>query len=238
MKNLTLIIPAKNEEKNLPTVLNELKKINCKKIIVVNIINKKIFDIKKEFKVKVLKQKSNGYGNAIIQGLNEVKTELTAIFNADGSFDPRFLLNIKNNNLNQKFLFASRYGKNAKSDDDTIITFIGNKIFTFLGNVLFNLNISDILYTYIIGKTLNFKKLKLKSNDFRLCVEIPIKAKKKKLILKSLPSYERSRISGKKNVNELKDGLLILFYLLKEFFKDNIKTWNGILLKNNRKIDK
>ena len=74
--------------------------------------------------------------------------------------------------------------------------------------------------------------------DFRLCVEIPIKAKKKKLILKSLPSYERSRISGKKNVNELKDGLLILFYLLKEFFKDNIKTWNGILLKNNRKINK
>ena len=56
----------------------------------------------KEFKVKVLKQKSNGYGNAIIQGLNEVKTELTAIFNADGSFDPRFLLNIKNNNLNIK----------------------------------------------------------------------------------------------------------------------------------------
>jgi len=215
MKNLTIVIPAKNEEDNLPFVLHELKRINCKKIIVVNKINKKIKDIKKKFKITVLKQSSNGYGVAIIQGIKKVKTDLIAIFNADGSFDPRFLFNIKNYNLNDKFLFASRYEKGAKSDDDTVVTYIGNKIFTFLGNLFFNLKISDILYTYIIGKTSNFKKLNLKSKDFRLCVEIPIKAKKNNFILQSLRSDERSRISGNKNVNELKDGFLILFYLIR-----------------------
>ena len=215
MKNLTLVIPAKNEEENLIFVLKELKNINCKKIIVVNEINKKIKNIKKEYKIIVIKQNLKGYGNAIIQGIKSVKTELMAIFNADGSFDPKFLFNIKRNNLKGKFLLASRYEKGASSDDDTIITYVGNKIFTFLGNILFNLKISDILYTYIIGKTSNFKKLNLKSKDFRLCVEIPVKPKKNHFLLKSMPSHERSRISGKKNVNELKDGLLILFYLLK-----------------------
>ena len=215
MKNLTLVIPAKNEEENLIFVLKELKNINCKKIIVVNEINKKIKNIKKKYKIIVIKQNLKGYGNAIIQGIKSVKTELMAIFNADGSFDPKFLFNIKRNNLKGKFLLASRYENGASSDDDTIITYVGNKIFTFLGNILFNLKISDILYTYIIGKTSNFKKLNLKSKDFRLCVEIPIKAKKNHFLLKSMPSHERSRISGKKNVNELKDGLLILFYLLK-----------------------
>jgi hypothetical protein len=34
MKNLTLVIPAKDEEYSLPKVLQEIKKINCKKIIV------------------------------------------------------------------------------------------------------------------------------------------------------------------------------------------------------------
>ena len=217
MKNLTIVIPAKNEEENLLFVLHELKRINCKKIIVVNKINRKIKDIKKKFKITVLKQSSNGYGVAIIQGIKKVKTDLIAIFNADGSCDPRFLFNIKNYNLNDKFLFASRYEKGAKSDDDTVVTYIGNKIFTFLGNLFFNLKISDILYTYIIGKTSNFKKLNLKSKDFRLCVEIPIKAKKNNFILQSLRSDERSRISGNKNVNELKDGFLILFYLIKTF---------------------
>ena len=33
MKNLTLIIPAKNESESLPTVLNELKKFNYKIIL-------------------------------------------------------------------------------------------------------------------------------------------------------------------------------------------------------------
>lgn len=214
MKNLTLVIPAKNEEKNLTFVLKELKNIKCKKIIIVNEVNEKIKNIKKKFKIRVIKQNSDGYGNAIIQGIKNVKTELMAIFNADGSFDPKFLLNTKKNNFNKKFLFASRYEKDAQSDDDTFVTYIGNKIFTFLGNLLFNLNISDILYTYIIGKTSNFKKLNLRSNDFRLCVEIPITAKEKNFILKNLPTYERHRISGVKNVNELKDGLLILFYLI------------------------
>ena len=217
MKNLTLVIPAKNEEENLIFILNELKNINCKKIIIVNKINKKIKNLKKKFKIRIIKQSSNGYGNAIIQGIKNVKTELMAIFNADGSFDPKFLSNIKKNNLKKKFLLASRYEKNGKSDDDTIVTYIGNKIFTFLGNLLFNLKITDILYTYIIGKTSNFKILNLQSSDFRLCVEIPIEAKKKHFFLKSLPSYERSRISGEKNVNELKDGLLILFYLIKNY---------------------
>ena len=60
MKNLTIVIPAKNEEENLPFVLHELKRINCKKIIVVNKINKKIKDIKIKFKITVLKQSSKG----------------------------------------------------------------------------------------------------------------------------------------------------------------------------------
>ena len=35
MKELTLVIPAKNEADCLPTVLSELKNFDCKKIIVI-----------------------------------------------------------------------------------------------------------------------------------------------------------------------------------------------------------
>ena len=36
--------------------------------------------------------------------------------------------------------------------------------------------------------------------------------------LKSVESYERKRIAGKKKVNEFKDGLLILIKMIKLFF--------------------
>ena len=48
--------------------------------------------------------------------------------------------------------------------------------FSFLGNILFNLNLSDILFTFIIGNTTSLKKLNLEYHDFKLS-EIPIKAK-------------------------------------------------------------
>ena len=86
--------------------------------------------------------------------------------------------------------------KNSGSEDDTLITFVGNKI--FLGN-LFLLKISDILYTYVLGNTEKAKSLNLIQRDFGFCVELPIKANREKFILKSFPSHERPRIGGKKS---------------------------------------
>ena len=56
-------------------------------------------------------------------------------------------------NINKLILLSIRYG----SEDDTIITLIGNKIFSFIGKYFFSLPISDILYTFVLGKTKNSK---------------------------------------------------------------------------------
>ena len=123
----------------------------------------------------------------------------------------------KKNNLD--FLFASRYENNdAGSDDDNLITLVGNFIFTKIGNIFFSLNITDILFTYVLGKTRSFNDLNLQSNDFTLCVEFPIKANRNNYKLGTVSSFERSRIGGKKKVNAFKDGLLILLKMIKMFF--------------------
>ena len=61
------------------------------------------------------------------------------------------------------------------------------------------------------------RKLKLKSFDFRFCVELPIKAKLKKMKVSTSKSHERKRYSGIKKVNAFKDGFLILIVMLKFF---------------------
>ena len=216
MKNLTLIIPAKNEGDSLPIFLHELKNYNCKIIIVLSENDSDtINSIIKSDNIQIVFQKKNGYGNALIEGINTSNTEYSCIINADGSMNPNELNKMLINCLDKDLVFASRYERlGGGSEDDTIITFIGNKIFSFLGNLLFSLNISDILYTYVLGKTESFKKLKLKNKDFRLCVELPIKAKRMNLKYICLPSYERLRLAGKKKVNAIKDGFLILIEIL------------------------
>ena len=81
------------------------------------------------------------------------------------------------------------------------------------------LKISDILYTYLIGKTQFIKDLKLESGDFSFCVELPIKAKRKGLKLATSKSNERARIGGKKKVNAFRDGFYILIGMIKLFFQ-------------------
>jgi hypothetical protein len=70
-----------------------------------------------------------------------------------------------------------------------------------------------------MGRTECFKKLNMASADFRFCVELPIKMHLSNMSYISIPSMEKERIAGKKKVNALKDGFLILVEILKLFFQ-------------------
>jgi len=219
-KDLTLIIPAKNEAVSLPIVLKELIKYKFNKIIILDKNDKETINAINKFKCKIIKQKKQGYGAAIIEGIQNSKTKYVCIFNADGSFDPKYI-SIMLNKVQKKydFVFASRYMSRSKSYDDTLLTYLGNKIFSYIGNIFFKIKLSDILYTYILGNRNKFIKLKLKSNDFRLCPEIPIKIKRNGFSYTSINNVERKRIGDKKKVNEIIDGGLILFFMITEYFK-------------------
>tara|TARA_B110001452_G_scaffold70694_1_gene57066 strand:+ start:1957 stop:2631 length:675 start_codon:yes stop_codon:yes gene_type:complete len=222
MKDLTLVIPAKNEPESLPYVLMELEKLDLNFLIVLEKTDYITINAIDKFKSKIIFQVNNGYGDAILLGIENVKTEYFSIFNADGSFDPYELKNmyseIKNNSLD--LLLASRYKKNASSEDDTIVTLVGNKIFTLIGKIFFKLPISDILYTFVMGNTKKVSNLNLKQKDFTLCVELPIKAKRNGLKIADIPANEKSRIGGTKKVNAIKDGFLILIHMVKLFFNN------------------
>ena len=220
--DLTLLIPAKNEKESLPFVIKEIEKLklNFRFLFVVERQDIETINVIKKFKKKVIFQVNKGYGDALILGIKKIKTKYFCIFNADGSFNPRELKNMlqilrfKNND----FVFASRYEVNCSSEDDTIITLIGNYFFTKLGNIFFKLPITDILYTFVIGKTKSAQKLKLKEKKFGLCVELPIKARLKNMKILTSKSHERKRYSGTKKVNAFKDGFLILVTMIKLFF--------------------
>ena len=220
MNELTLVIPAKNEAESLPIVLDELKKYNYKINIILHITDLGTIQTIREYDVNIIYQENFGYGDALINGIKQCKTKYFCIFNADGSFNPSEINQMLKTLQSQKldFIFASRYGANSGSDDDTVLTLVGNYIFTYIGKIFFKLNITDILYTFVIGKTEQAKKLNLDQKDFSFCVELPIKAKKMKMQLGSINSYERKRIAGKKKVNAFKDGFLILKHMIRLFF--------------------
>ena len=103
MKDLTLIIPAKNEEDSLPKVLDELKKFEYNICVILSANDTKTIESIKNYNCEILYQKNKGYGDALIYGIENIKTQFFCIFNADGSFDPAEIKNMlescKKNNL-------------------------------------------------------------------------------------------------------------------------------------------
>ena len=222
MQNITLVIPAKNEKESLPIVLDELEKYNLPKIVVLEKTDIQTIEAIKNYDLKILYQEKKGYGAALIEGIENVQTDYFVIFNADGSFNPNELQNMLKilESEDSDIVFGTRYEKECGSDDDNFITLVGNFIFTKIGKIFFKLNVTDILYTYVLGKTKLVNDLKIKNFDFSYCVALPIIAKRNNLSLSNSKSYERKRIAGKKKVNAFKDGLLILLSMIKLFFKN------------------
>ena len=219
MDDVTLVIPAKNESESLPKVLKEIEDYKIQKIVVIPKDDYLTREAIKNFDCKIIDQLGKGFGNALKIGINSVETKYFCIFNADGSFNPKYLNDLRKILVNGKdFVFSSRYQPGGGSEDDTMLTYIGNKFFTALCNLLFKLEITDVLFTYVMGLTSAFKKLDIKFDDFSFCIELPIKAKLKNYILGNSSSFERSRIAGAKKVNEFKDGFLILISILRLLF--------------------
>ena len=221
MDNISLIIPAKNEIESLGEVLKEIESYDCVNeiIIIVDNENDNSIQIAKEYDCKIIIQKKSGYGSAIIEGFRNAKNEYGCIYNADFSFDPRDLEKFIELSKVNDFVFATRYQEDSGSDDDDWITLIGNKVFSFISKNFLRINLSDILYTYVLCNVKKFNSLNLKSNDFRLCIELPFQVSLSKYTYTECSSHERARYGGKKKVNVLKDGFIILTEVIYSIIK-------------------
>ena len=218
-EKISLIIPCKNEVESLGAVLNEVKNNEYvdEIIVVVDSEDDNSIPIINNFDCELIIQKRKGYGSAIIEGFKKAKNKFGCIYNADYSFDPKYLRDLVDLSKQNDFVFGSRYGGKGGSDDDDIITFTGNRIFTFMTKYILGIKLSDILFTYVLCNVEKFNKLNLKSIDFKLCIELPTKVKKNNYTYVDLEMYERKRYDGFKKVKVIKDGFLISCEIIKSF---------------------
>ena len=231
MTKVSIIIPTLNEEESLNILLNELTKYKeiIDGIIVVDAnSNDNTLEVAKNFNCKIIiQEKKTGYGDAIIKGVNASSGIYSLVLDGDGSKNPIYIKDLLNKIIQSRsdFVFAERYGKNAGSKDDTLLTHIGNRIFTNLGKFFFKIKMNDILHTFFICKNSSFKKIKFNHLDFGFCVELPIETERLKFIYESLPTIERKRLAGKVKVRSFIDGYKILKSMILIFFTSKRKNY-------------
>ena len=211
LHDVSLIIATYNEEESLGYVLDEIKDFNIGEII---IIDKSSTDntknIAENYDVKFITQTKDGWGGAVKEAISQSSKKYITYMDGDGSYNPKALHEMKSLIEDLDAVFCSRYKDGAKSPDDTFIRALGNKFFTGLVRLRFKCNISDSLFFYPMFKRDILDFIELQSNDFTLCLELPVKVHQKELRYTEILSEERERYAGKTKVNALIDGLRIL----------------------------
>ncbi len=216
LHDVSLVIATYNEEESIEFVLNELSSYNFFEILIVdNNSDDKTLEIADRFDTKILQQKGNGWGNAVLEGLDAASGEYITYMDADGSYNPKTIVEMYQLIDDYDFICGSRYKHGNKSEDDTFIRAIGNKIFTFITNHFLNLRISDSLFFYPLFKKSDYENINPESRNFGLCIEVPYLLSKNNLRYTDILSLERKRYAGKSKVNAIKDGLIIFIEIIR-----------------------
>ena len=133
LEDVTLIIATFNEEESIAYVLEEIKDYNFNEIIVVDGNSTDDTEtIVSKYNTKFISQTKKGWGNAVLQGIDNANGKYITYMDGDGSYNPLAILEMKSLIKDHDVVFSSRYKNGTKSPDDTAIRAVGNKIFTFL----------------------------------------------------------------------------------------------------------
>jgi glycosyltransferase involved in cell wall biosynthesis len=214
-----IIIPVKNEAKNLPHVMKHKYFSLVNEVIIIDgnstdgtpEVAKKIYP-----DVRVITQQGKGKGNAMLEAAKFANSDVLIYIDGDGSMDlkeiPEFIKEFNNGNDVVK---GSRTKNGGGSSDLSPIRMFGNICFTLLTNFLYLQKFSDLCYGYIAIKRDLLLSMGIREKGFGIEAEIAIKASKSGNKIKEVPSYEADRLNGESNLRTFSDGLQILKVILK-----------------------
>jgi len=181
--------------------------------------------------------KNRGKGAAVRTGIAAAQGDLVVFHDADLEYDPRDI-----GRLVKPFLEDGAdvvYGSRFSSSERRRVLYyrhtLGNKLITFLSDMATDLNLTDVETCYKMFRSTLLKSLPIRSNDFRLEIEVTAKIAKRQSRIFEVPiSYVgRTYREGKKI--GWRDGFKALGAILKYWIVDDLYAddpWGGAILHN------
>ncbi|KJJ84428.1 histidinol-phosphate phosphatase family protein [Candidatus Omnitrophus magneticus] len=167
---------------------------------------------------KIIKQQSKGVTGAYWEGMEASIGDVIIAFSPDNNSIPETIpLLVEEMQEGYDMVIASRYYQDAKSEDDDIVTALGNWMFTKIVNILFGSDYTDSLVMFRAFKKnipYEYKMQSRKHPTFEL--ELAIKCAKHKLKVKDIPVDEPKRIGGKRKMRPLYNGATLIVKITSE----------------------
>ncbi len=225
---VTVIVPALNEADNVREILPFLAPYDEVILIDGNSSDDTVAAAKEALPdVKVVVQKRKGKGNAVATGLDAATGDAIVMFDIDGSADPneipRFIEALVNGADLAK---GTRFAPGGGSEDITPFRSLGNKGLNAIASVLTKHRFSDLCYgynafwrdqVYMLDLPDPEREGEMEQGDgFEIEALIIGRFALSGARIVEVPSYEHNRYYGDSNLNAVKDGVRVLWTIVKD----------------------
>jgi len=229
---VSLVIPARNEARNLELILPMLPLVHQVILVDGNSVDDTIETAVGVMPtIEIVQQTRRGKGNALACGFARVTGDIIIMFDADGSADPaeipRFIQALLDGADVAK---GSRFAPGGGSSDITPFRSLGNHGLNFITNSLLGTRYTDLCYGYNAFWSWVLPHLELPSTElapngdgsmhwgdgFEIETVINCRIAVAGLIIDEVPSVEKSRIVGVSNLNAVSDGFRVLRTIFSE----------------------
>ena len=224
---VSVVIPAKNEARNLPDVLAALPVGLHEVILVDGHSADDTVEVAKRLlpEIAVIGQTRKGKGNALACGFAAATGEIIVMIGADGSTDPTEIPHFVEAIVRgADFAKGSRFLPGAGSSDISRIRRFGNYALNKVVNVLYGTRYTALCYGYnafhrsclsVMGLDPGVPgdvdpHTMLWGDGFEVETLINVRIAKAGLRVSEVPSFERPRQYGTSNLNAFSDGIRVL----------------------------
>ena len=216
---VSLVIPAKNEARNLPSVLSHVPA----RVDEVILVDGQSTDVTQLMAVscrpdiRIVLEHNRGKGHALRAGFAAATGDIIVAMDADGSMHPEEIPNyVYFLEHGFDFVKGSRFVAGGGSLDLTSMRKLGNRALLAAANTIYRTRLTDLCYGYFAFYRKYLDHLDLMSSGFEIETELTIRAVLAGLRIAEIPSMEMPRRSGRSSLRSFPDGARVLRTILRE----------------------
>jgi glycosyltransferase involved in cell wall biosynthesis len=212
-QTVSLVIPVRNEARNIAWVLEQIADDVDEIILVDGDSTDATLITACSYRpdIRVVAQEGMGKGSALRTGFFASNCDLIVMMDADGSMSPqeiRHYIHFLNNGYD--FVKGSRFMGGGGSLDITPFRRMGNRFLLAVFNTLYGGELTDLCYGFCAFHRRYLDHLDLTATGFEIEAEMTVRAMQAGLRIAEVPSLEMPRRAGKSNLRAVRDGWRVL----------------------------
>lgn len=214
MKDVTILLPAFQEEEAIGKVIDDIRSVlpECRILVAYHPSTDGTEDILAQKGVDWITENKRGKGYAVRTAIRSIRSPFVIMMDADFTYPAKHIPELLENLEDVTLGYRHKREPGAMSSAN----FFGNRVLSLLASILFRRRVYDVCSGMWAFKKEVLDEFELESGGFTLEVDLFVNCVRNKCKINQIPIEYRGRLDGSLPKLRIMDGIHIGLFLIKK----------------------